>query len=244
MKSFIAKIGAYLVGMIVIATLSAGLFLYTTNRKEVRIAEQMVRDLSQFQIGESGLNDVLAFARKYNGEATGSWHGGPCVESDCLIRVTPTRGDFWERHPKLGEVAIRVSRRAWHFGVLIWVRQGKVTAIEQSFGYSTPHSNPFVIVTTSQPSLTLCHNRFYRLHDSFAANPAPHHFNVWINPSASKERETLRPNVDCVLRVSGCKDAADMVPEAWKRYEADQLVLGKAGKGPDKAATDPICSLQ
>jgi hypothetical protein len=204
----------------------------------------MVRDISQFQIGISGLNDVLAFARKYNGEATGSWHGDPCQESDCLVTATPSKNGFWERHPKLGEAATRISRRGWHFVVLIWVRQGKVTAIEQWFGFSTPHSNPFVIVTTSQPSPTLCHNRFYRLHDSFAANPAPHHFNVWINPSASKEREMLRPNVNCVLRFSGCKDAADMVPEAWKRYEADQLVLDKAGKGPDKAATDPICSLQ
>lgn len=201
-----------------------------------------MRDLSQFQIGKSNSNDVLAFARKYNGEASGSRHGDPCQESDCLVTATPSKNDFWERHPKLGEAATRISRRAWHFAVLIWVRQGRVTAIEQWFGYFTPHSSPFVIVTASQPGPTLCHNRFYRLHDSFAANPAPHHFNVWINPSASKERETLRPNVDCVLRVSGCKDAADMVPEAWKRYEADQLVLEKAGKGPDETAADPICS--
>ena len=101
--------------VIVGAGLFAALFLYSTTRREVQIAQHMIDDASRLQVGKSSLIDVLAFARRYNGEVGGTTHGKPCLESDCLVTVAPNTNDFWERHPKLGYVADRISRRGWHF---------------------------------------------------------------------------------------------------------------------------------
>jgi hypothetical protein len=52
----------------------------------------------------------------------------------------------------------------------------------------------------------------------------------------------LRLDLDCVLRVSGCKDVADKVPTAWKRYQADQrLIEADGGKGQGEISADSEC---
>lgn len=239
---FLLRFVIYMLGVIVAVTLGAALFLYSMTRQEVLIAQQMVEDASRLQIEKCSLSDALAFAHKYNGEAAGTSHDKPCLESDCLITVAPDTNDFWERHPKLRYVADRISRRGWRFSVWMWVRDGKLTAIQQSFGYSTPHIRPFVITTLSPPSRGLCRNPFYRLHHTFAAYPGPKHFNVWVNSAATQEREMLRLNLDCVLRISGCKSVADMAPAAWRKYQADQpLIDADESNGPNELAADSEC---
>ncbi len=52
----------------------------------------------------------------------------------------------------------------------------------------------------------------------------------------------LRLNLDCVLRLSGCKGVPDMAPAAWKAYETDQLLIdADKAKGREEIATDPEC---
>jgi len=242
MGRLLLRITLYLLGVIVTVALGAALLIYWIARQEVRIARQMMEDASRLQIGESNLRDVLAFAHKYDGEVSGTSHDKPCLESDCLITAAPDTNDFWERHPKLGYVADRVSRREWNFSVWMWVRDGKLTATEQWFGYATPRTSSVVITTLSQPSHGLCRNPFYQLHHTFAAYPSPHHFNVWVNNAAPQEREMLRLDLDCVLRVSGCKYVADMIPTAWKKYQAAQRLIDAGERtGQREISADSEC---
>lgn len=70
----------------------------------------------------------------------------------------------------------------------------------------------------------------------------PHHFNVWVSPRASEEKQMLRLEVGCVLRISGCKSIGSMAPEAWRKYEADQRLVNVAERGPqNELAIDPSC---
>ena len=242
MKSSFLRFAVYTLAIGVAVTLGAALFAYSISRQEVRVAQQMMEDVSRLQIGKSALNDALAFAHKYNGEATGSWHENPCLESDCLVTASPDRHDFWERHPKLGYAADRISRRGWHFLVLMWVKDGKLTGIEQWFTYSTPQSNSWITTSVSRPTVVLCRNEFYRLHPTFAAYPGPKDFKVWVDPSATEEKEMLRLNIACVTKISGCKGVTDMAPAAWRKYEADQpLVDANRTKRQDEIAADSEC---
>ena len=231
-----------LFGVIVAVELGGVLLFCSITRQQVRIARQMMEDASQLQIGKSNLNDVLGFAHKYDGEATGTSHDKPCLESDCLITAAPDTNDFGQRHPKLGYAAELISRRGWNFSVSMWVKDGRLTATEQWFGYATPRAGHVVITTLSRPSPELCRNAFYQLHHAFAAYPSPHHFNVWVNNAATQEKAMLQLDLDCVLRVSGCKDIADTVPTAWKRYQADQrLIDAHQGKGQGEISADTEC---
>lgn len=242
MGRLLLRLTICLIGVIVAVELGRALLFCAITRQQVRIARQMVEDASKLQIGESKLNDVLRFAHKYNGEATGTSHDKPCLESDCLITASPDTNDFSQRHPKLGYVAERISRRGWNFSVWMWVKDGRLTATERWFGYATPRASHVVITSLSQPTRELCRNPFYQLHHAFAAYPGPHHFNVWVNNAATQERERLQPDLACVLRVSGCKDVADMVPTAWERYQADQRRIdADGGKSQGEISADTEC---
>jgi hypothetical protein len=225
MRVSVGKAAVYMLSAVVAAGLFAALFLYSTTRREVQIAQHMMDDATRLQVGKSSLIDVLAFARRYNGEVGGTTHGQPCLESDCLVIVAPNTNDFWERHPKLGYVADRISRRGWHFSLWMWIKDGKLTAIEQWFGYSTPQISPFVITTISRPGPRLCRNPFFRLHHTFAAYEDAKHFAVWVDSAAAREKEMLRLNLTCASSFTGCKDVAQMAPTAWARYESDRSLV-------------------
>lgn len=223
-----------------IAAVMLGAFflaLYTMNRHEVRVAQEMTADASHLQIGRSNLADVLAYARKYNGDTRGSWPNRRCLETDCLITAWANKNDFWERHPKLGDAVQRVLRRGWHYSILIWVKDGKMSGIQQWFAYSKPRASSFVIITVSQPSPELCQTPYYQLHHEFVAYPSAKAFHVWVNPAATSEKELLRPNFSCALRMSGCKGIAEMVPAAWARYKADAPIVEANESGWRNEAT-------
>ena len=206
-------------------TLGGFLALYAMNRREVRIAQEMMTDASQLQIDRSSFADALAYARKYNGDIRSSWANRPCLETDCLVWATANKNDFWKRHPKFGDAVQRVLRRGWRYSVLIWVKNGKMSGIEEWFVYMKPRASSFVITTVSQPSPELCQNPYFQLHHKFVAYPGPKVFHVWVSPVATSEKELLKLNFSCALRVSGCKDIADMVPAAWARYKADAPIV-------------------
>jgi hypothetical protein len=241
MRSF-SRFATYCIGAIVAVPLGAVIFVYSINRREVQTAQQVMEDASKLRVQTSTFSDVLAFSHKYDGEASGAWHDQPCLESGCIVKVASSKNDFWERHPKLGYVADRISRRGWRFSIMMWVKDGRLTAIEQWFTYLTPRGSSFVITTVNRPDPRLCRNPFYRLHHMFAAYPRPKHFGIWVDPAAIQEREMLRLNLDCVLHVAGCKGVPDMVPAAWRAYEADQrLIDANESKGRNEIAADPEC---
>lgn len=238
----IIKSSACCAGTIIAASLGFALFVYSINRREVKNAQRMMEGVAQLRVQASSFTDVLAFSQKYNGEATGTWHDQPCLESNCLISLAPDKDDFWERHPKLGYAMVRISRSAWRFHILMWVKDGKLTAVEQMFVYLTPKASAAVISRVNQADRGLCGNQFYRLHHTFAANPGPKHFNIWVSPLATQEREMLRLNVDCVLHISGCRGVPDMAPAAWSAYENDQrLIDATEGKLREEPVPDLEC---
>jgi hypothetical protein len=240
MRGAFIRFAAYPLGLMLAVALVAALLAYSISRREIVVAKQMMDDVSRLEVEKSGLDDVLAFAHKYNGAATGSWQSHPCLEADCLVMADPDKNDFWERHPKLGYAADRVSRRGWTFVILMWVKDGKLVEIQQWFGYFTTRKNLFVITTHSRPSPGLCRNSSYRLHHAFATYLGPKHFNVWVSPEGKQEKEMLRLDVQCVLRISGCKDLSDMVPGAWRRYEADRPLMDASEvKLQNEIAPDP-----
>jgi hypothetical protein len=229
-------------GTIIAALLGFALLVYSINCREVRTAQRMMEDVAQLQVQASVFADVLALSHKYNGEATGTWHDQPCLESNCLISLAPDKDDFWERHPKLAYAKVRILSNGWRLYILMWVKNGKLSAVEQWFVYLTPKVSTSVITEVSPPNLRLCGNPHYRLHHTFAANPGPKHFDVWVSPSAIQEREILLLNVDCVLRIPGCRGVPDMAPAAWRAYENDQrLIDATEGKPREAPASDSEC---
>lgn len=199
--------------------------LYVDNLKSVRIAERMMHDAALLRVNESSIADVRAFAAHYSGTTTGKWPANPCVEADCLAVTEVPSEAFWQRHPKLSEWRNKVFRRNWSYSVFVWVERGKVVAQQQWFVYATPHRNLAVITQTSDPSAKLCQNESYRLHRAFATNFSPHHFNVWVDPKATASAELVTLNFSCAGNFSGCAAVSDVVPNAWKYYEADQQLL-------------------
>jgi len=253
MRTVFLRLAAYCVGVVVAVALCAATFVYWIERREVGAAKQMVEDASQLRIQTSDSRDVLAFSHKYHGDANSTGHGLPCIESDCLVVVARHSGDQWERHPKLADVEERISRRQWRYYILMWVKDGRLTAIEQQFSFLTPKDSSFnlwsvdtVATTVCRPGPGLDRNPFYRLHRVFAAYPPPTpdlvHFRVWVDPAATQEREMLRLNLDCIVHLSGCKGVRDMAPAAWRAYETDQrLVDANESRWRDEIANDPEC---
>ena len=225
MGRFIGRLALLALGVAILSTLGLLLALWSLNRQEVRIAQTMMEDAGRLQVGKSTLNDVFAYARKFNWEATGSSHEMPCTESDCLVTADPRKNDFLERHPKLRSFALHVSRRYWNFVTLMWVKDGRLTGVEEWFTFMTPSTSAAVITDTGQPSLSLCRNPFFRLHHTFVAYEAAKHFAVWVDSTATREKEILRLNLECASSLRGCRDIARMAPAAWAKYESDRAVV-------------------
>jgi len=174
MKGTLLRFVVYTLAIAAVVVSGGAIAVYTISRNEVHTAQQMMNDVARLQIGKSGLSDALAFVHKYNGEATGSWRANPCLESDCLVTAAPDSHDFWVRHPKLSYAEQRVSRRSWQFVVWMWGKDGKLTAIEQWFGYYAPHTSSFVVTMLNEPGRRfVCQNRSYRLHHTFAVKSRP-----------------------------------------------------------------------
>ena len=225
MGRFVGRLTLLALGVAIISTLGLLLALWSLNRQEVHIAQAMMEDAGRLQVGKSTLNDVLAYARKFNAESTGSSHEVPCTESDCLVTADPHSNDFLERHPKLGSLAVHVSRRYWNFTTLMWVKDGRLTGVKQWFMFMTPSTSAAVVTDTGEPSPRLCRNPFFRLHHTFVAYEAAKHFEVWVDSAATREKEMLRLNLGCASSLRGCKDVARMAPTAWAKYESDRPLV-------------------
>jgi hypothetical protein len=204
-----------------------GFHRYVARREIVR-AQEIMRDASQLEVGKSTLTDVLDFSRKYEGDATGSWHADPCRETDCLVTIDPMKNDFLERHPEVATSVRRFTRSQWDFVMMAWVKDGKLAAVERWFTYATRDKSVAlaVIGTLSRPGGSLCRDPYYQLHPMFAAYPGPKHFNVWVSAAAGPEQNMLLFNLECAEGTAGCKSYADVVPVAWSRFESDEKQVG------------------
>jgi hypothetical protein len=226
-------------GIVVLAGLVLLFAVYSENNRLVVVAHKMMDDAGQLQVGKSSLGDVLAYSRKYNAAATGSWHEKPCTETDCLVIADAHQNDFAERHPKLGSLGTHISRRGWGFTTLMWVKDGKLDGVRQWFWFSTPTTNASVITNTSQASSKLCANPFFRLHPTFAAYEGPKHFAVWVDSSANAEKGMLKLNLNCAASIRGCQGVPEMAPLAWAKYESDRPFIDSAKWA--EAAQDDNC---
>jgi hypothetical protein len=226
------------------ATVALAVFLllfaiHSLNKRQAYVAQNMMDDAARLVVGKSSFEDVLAYAHRYNAETTGSWHQNPCTEADCLVTADVHTDDFAQRHPKLGSLPTRISRRYWGFITLMWVKDGKLDGIRQWFWYVTPTRNAAVITDTSRPSSKLCHNPFFRLHRSFVAFQSAKHFEIWVDSAAASERQMLRLNLGCASSIRGCRDVAEMAPIAWTMYESDRPLVDSAKWS--EAAQDDNC---
>jgi hypothetical protein len=184
-------------------------------------------------VKESTLADVRTFAASYSGTTSGKWHSDPCVEADCLAVTQLPAEAFWQRHPKLREWRNKVFRRSWSYSVFLWVEHGRLVAQQQWFVYVTPERN-----VVGKPSEKLCQNQSYRLHSAFTTNFSPHHFNVWVDGKATAYRELVTFNLASATTLPGCAAVSDVVPRAWRQYEADQQLLNS---GAAKSHPTPDC---
>jgi len=216
--------------------LIAVVFVYQTNRRELDTGRHMMDDALLLRPEISTFSDVLAFSRKYDAKA---WQSQDCVESHCFVMAGRSSDDAWDRHPKLAYVADRISGRKWRYWALMWVKDGKLSDIRQRFAYMTPDPDSDILyhvinarTRVSERSPESYKNPFYELHRTFAAFPSylnSQSLCVWVDPTATQERALLRFNLDCVLRISGCRSAADLAPEAWRAYQSDERLLDANG---------------
>jgi hypothetical protein len=184
-----------------------------------------MNDASRLKPG-ADISDVLAFANRYSATVGASYRLKSCTYSDCLVMAGVPSDTSVERHPKLNGAYESILRRAWHYDVLVWVRDGKLTAQQQVFTYSTLSRDLVVITETSSGSARqLCRHPSYILHNAYIVDMAPHHFNIWVDPKAKEADGISQLDIHCVSALRGCSLVAEMAPEAWQRYERDQPVL-------------------
>ena len=233
------KLALIPLGIAILGTIGSLIAIYSLNNRQLHLAHKMMDDAARLQVGKSSLDDVLLYAHKYKAEATGSWHEKPCTESDCLVTADVHENDFAERHPKLGSLATQISRRYWSFVTLMWVKDGKLDAVEQWFWFTTPTTRSAVITDTGQATSRLCRNPFFRLHHTFAAYEGPKHFAVWVDSSAVSEKEMLRLNLDCAGSIRGCRNVGQMAAIAWANYESDRPLVNSNNWA--EAAQDDNC---
>jgi hypothetical protein len=238
-RTRVRSVAIGLLAMLVLAGFVTASALYIDNLHSANMAQQMMTDAALLRMNEASLADVRTFARQYNGTASGKWHSDLCVETDCLAVTSIPLDKFWDRHPKLSNWRDYLIRRRWSYSVFMWVEDGKLVAQQQWLSYATPTRTVAVITETSKPSEKLCANDSYRLHNSFATNFAPHHFNVWVDANASADKELLRLNLGCVTTFAGCAAVSDVVPSAWSHYEADQKAGASHAREPHDSSDCP-----
>jgi hypothetical protein len=198
--------------------------LYSINRHRQRLAAQMMADAASLKLG-APMSDVLAFAARFDASVSGASKEKPCTQYDCLIVAGVPSEESERQHPKLNGAYDQILRRSWIYVVFIWVKDGKLTGQQQWFTYTTPSRSLAVVTRTSPAFAGLCRHPSYVLHNEYSVETAPHHFNVWADPSAEEGHSIALLDLRCVTALLGCRAVSEMAPAAWQRYERDQRVL-------------------
>lgn len=238
MRTTLQKVAAGAAGVVLLAAAGAVLLLYLDNQRNIEVANQMMDDAASLEIGHSGLSEVRAFGAKYHASLSGKRQQvSPCVEADCLVVASVPREEFMQHYPKVSNWLAPILRRRWNYSVFMWVENGRLTAQSHWFVYATPKRNLAVIADITPPHGNLCQDESYRLHHEFAVYFAPHHFEVWVDPS-KQGKQLARFHFGCVNSFAGCSAVSEVVPAAWQRYQSDQEAI-TSGTGQLPNATCP-----
>jgi hypothetical protein len=213
--------------VIFLSTIAAAILLagalYSINSHRQSLAAQIMEDAARLKIG-TPLSDVLAFATRYNASVSGTLRDKPCTQQDCLIVAGVPSEESGRQHPKLNAAYDRIIG-SWVYVVFLWVEDGKLTGQQQWFTYMTTSRTLAIVTHRSPPFARLCRYPSYGLHKAYSVDMAPHHFNVWADPSTKESHLISQLDIRCVNALLGCRTVSEMAPEAWQQYQRDQRVL-------------------
>ena len=197
-----------------------------SNRVALERAYAMMDDAESLKVNVASLDDVLSYVKKYQGEMRSSKPKGDCQPSDCMaeMNVYPS---FYMRHTWLIPVIKRAGVQVFEFNVTLWVEDGKLTAVEETFFVPRAvGADVHVTSMTSNPAERNCRSLSYQLHPGFITSYQERYgtpeFTYWTNGRKLQEAP-LRPrmNFDCVTTMSGCQSVAQILPSAWAQHQVD-----------------------
>lgn len=212
--------------MVVLVAASGIVFARFENRMALNRAYTLMDDADRFQTNKSTLDDALSFVKKHHGEARSSKPTGSCTLTDCMAEAEINSLFYWG-HTWLIPVVKRFGVHVFNFNVTLWIKDGKLVAVEKIFFVpKAVGADVYVSTVISDADERISSNPSYKLHPAFItvyreARGTPE-FIYWSNASGA-ERTPLstRMNLDCVVTLAGCKSVAQILPAAWGLHEAD-----------------------
>ena len=226
MRSGLIPLSIAIFAVLVAAAASVG-FARHENHVALELAYAMMSDSDQLKVNESTLEEVLQFVRKYRGEERSSRPAGTCQPSDCMAEanVSPS---FYGRHTWLIPVVKRIGVQVFEFNVTLWVENGQLTAIEETFFVPRAvGADVYVEAITSNPAERNCRYPSYELHPGFMTSYRERYgtpeFTYWANARRPQEAPPRpRMNLNCVTTLAGCQSIDQILPAAWIEHQADQ----------------------
>jgi hypothetical protein len=142
----------------------------------------------------------------------------------------------------------RIGVHVFEFNVTLWVEDGKLTAIEETFFVPRAvGAEVYVVAMTSNPAERNCKNLSYQLHPGFITSYQERYgtpeFTNWTNARRPHEAPP-RPRMDlnCVTTLAGCQSVAEILPSAWIQYQGDQPKIEALQKtAPAANVSDTSC---
>lgn len=186
-------------------------------------AEALMNGADKLYVSQSSLDSVLAYSRQFGGEERSRYPKGNCTRADCLVVVSALPLDFMSHYPRLIATGERVGVHTIVANVSLWVKDGKLEAVEKVFISPKGVGGLLVVITTSRPSDNLRKSPSYLLHPGYATSFTYSYgspiFRYWTDAETQPQP---RMNLQCVTSFAGCTAVSQILPTAWAQYQADQ----------------------
>jgi hypothetical protein len=153
--------------MVVLVAASGIVFARFENRMALNRAYALMDDADRFQTNRSTLDDTLSFVKKHRGEVRSSKPTGSCTQTDCMAEaeIIPL---FYSRHTWLIPVVKRFGVHVFNFNVTLWIKDGKLVAVEKIFFVpKAVGADVYVSTVVSDPDERSSRNPSYQLHPAF-----------------------------------------------------------------------------
>jgi hypothetical protein len=226
------------VSVVVVFVVGAFAFLRQQNLTVLDRAEHILGEANQLRVEESSFAEVLQFARKFDGEERSNAPNGSCTPSDCLVTVYALPPDSISRHPALIKATDQIGIHLFHVHVSLWVKDGKLTDIEEVFLAPKEFGGLMVRSTTSRPPADACKYPSYQLHPAYMTSLRKRQADEFEYWTSTGKQPLPRMNLSCVGSVRGCTGVAQILPQEWAQHEADEKRI-KAG---EDLAGDALCA--
>jgi hypothetical protein len=186
-------------------------------------AERLLQSLRQLQPGEATVADAKALAKPYLDKRLGP--DTPCSADDCVLEA-------WVYPSRLSGLRLRFPDALGRFGIHEWnvrtfitVREGKVVHTNTGVYVESSEDNPkrwsfsqiqYWAVPPEFERENLEQNRHY------FPTRFPKSFTVWVTPAALSTDidKAFTVDFDCFNRFGSCSTSAEVLPLAWRDYEA------------------------